>query len=442
VPTQLQAMRGVFTVLGLDDAAVTCVRMRDEIDRLSNTEVDPTLSGPQAVFERLATNLGQLGFLIDMLSVQAPLAKAMFRFDEARGELVATVERERRSPRPRTPVPAAVIAAPAAQPIPTPAAPAPSPSLAPEPVRAPEPAPLSLADFDLPDLELPPLDAQGPEATQPLELDTQPGSFAHVATEPMGLRELAPAPVPAPEPLAPLHLDLGAAAAPDVPEDEAAIDAEMLEIFLEEANEVIGSAREATAELRDTPTDRAQLTNVRRAFHTLKGSGRMVGLNAFGEGAWACEQLFNALIADEKPADHALLQFTVAALDELDSWRAAIEAGDAAGRSPASLRAQADRLRLGAPAPVALAPELEASAQEEVEVPVEATVEATAEALAPSTEAEEVLDISSLDGLTVEEQAPAPEMVEEALDLDLALPDLGADIDFSATLSLKFVSMC
>src|SRR5690606_19234768 len=60
-------------------------------------------------------------------------------------------------------------------------------------------------------------------------------------------------------------------------------DDEMLEVFLEEAREVIGDARQAQAQLAEAPDDVALLTTLRRAFHTLKGSSRMVGLASFGE---------------------------------------------------------------------------------------------------------------------------------------------------------------
>jgi chemotaxis protein histidine kinase CheA len=40
-----------------------------------------------------------------------------------------------------------------------------------------------------------------------------------------------------------------------------------------------------------------EMTSVRRAFHTLKGSS-LVGLKDFGEAAWGCEQLFSARLAD------------------------------------------------------------------------------------------------------------------------------------------------
>jgi chemosensory pili system protein ChpA (sensor histidine kinase/response regulator) len=86
---------------------------------------------------------------------------------------------------------------------------------------------------------------------------------------------------------------------------------------------------------------------VRRAFHTLKGSARMVGLDDFGEGAWACEQLYNARLGEAQPsADAALLAFTAEALDYFSRWREQI-AGTEPGHSlPDPLRRSADALRL------------------------------------------------------------------------------------------------
>src|SRR5690606_2834262 len=42
--------------------------------------------------------------------------------------------------------------------------------------------------------------------------------------------------------------------------------------------------------------DRSALAEVRRAFHTLKGSGRMVGASTIGELAWAVENMLNRVI--------------------------------------------------------------------------------------------------------------------------------------------------
>ena len=84
VPGQLNAMRGVFSVLGLDHASQAVVRMRDDVDALAIASGDQL---DNKAVERLASNLGSLGFLIDMLSVQPAMAKSLFAFDAASGLL-------------------------------------------------------------------------------------------------------------------------------------------------------------------------------------------------------------------------------------------------------------------------------------------------------------------------------------------------------------------
>jgi chemosensory pili system protein ChpA (sensor histidine kinase/response regulator) len=87
------------------------------------------------------------------------------------------------------------------------------------------------------------------------------------------------------------------------------VDQELLEIFLEEATEVVGTIRENLDIIRASPHERESLTTIRRGYHTLKGSGRMVGLNDLGEVAWNCEQALNKWLKDEKPASSSLMLF-------------------------------------------------------------------------------------------------------------------------------------
>ena len=54
---------------------------------------------------------------------------------------------------------------------------------------------------------------------------------------------------------------------------------------------MIETAQGALAQLANSPANLEQLTTVRRAFHTLKGSSRMVGLKEFGDAGWVCEQV-------------------------------------------------------------------------------------------------------------------------------------------------------
>jgi chemosensory pili system protein ChpA (sensor histidine kinase/response regulator) len=72
--------------------------------------------------------------------------------------------------------------------------------------------------------------------------------------------------------------------------------------------------------LHHDPAALPEQTVLRRAFHTLKGSSRMVGLSEFGEAAWALEQLHNAWLAEQKPASPALLSLSIQALNQLARW--------------------------------------------------------------------------------------------------------------------------
>ncbi len=74
------------------------------------------------------------------------------------------------------------------------------------------------------------------------------------------------------------------------------IDPEILEIFIEEAEEELAVIEEYLPRWCDNRDDRDALTTFRRSFHTLKGSGRLVGAKVIGEYAWSVENLLNRII--------------------------------------------------------------------------------------------------------------------------------------------------
>lgn len=93
------------------------------------------------------------------------------------------------------------------------------------------------------------------------------------------------------------------------PADEETVDDELLEVFLEETEEVLAALREYLPQwigsLSDARSNTTALTEVRRAFHTLKGSGRMVRALILGELAWAVENLLNRILENSvKPDQH------------------------------------------------------------------------------------------------------------------------------------------
>ena len=73
-------------------------------------------------------------------------------------------------------------------------------------------------------------------------------------------------------------------------------DPEFLELFIEEAKEEIGIIRSELSRLKENKSDKDAMQTLRRSFHTLKGSGRMVGAQLIGEFAWSLENLLNRAI--------------------------------------------------------------------------------------------------------------------------------------------------
>jgi len=83
---------------------------------------------------------------------------------------------------------------------------------------------------------------------------------------------------------------------PVVAPDAEHLDPELLELFIEEAREEHASIKRKLPAWQEEPDDMEKLITVRRSFHTLKGSGRMVGAERIGEYAWCVENLLNRLI--------------------------------------------------------------------------------------------------------------------------------------------------
>jgi len=83
---------------------------------------------------------------------------------------------------------------------------------------------------------------------------------------------------------------------PVVSDHTAQMDPEIIELFIEEAKEEIASIKRHLPVWAASPDDMEKLITVRRSFHTLKGSGRMVGAERIGEYCWAVENLLNRLI--------------------------------------------------------------------------------------------------------------------------------------------------
>ena len=362
VPAQLSSMRGVLSVLGMDQASQAALHMRDAVDALAQTEVDPQRAIQTGTFDRLADNLGALSFLIDMLSVQPQLAKSLFRFDAETGSLSAVMGKsDRVSAFAQLDEPQAAVGEQAPQvPLLTQVqalGAAASQSALSDQALALEAERLSqqAVAADLPELArlLSHAHAGLRESVDPAR---RRALRAELAAAVLGLAD----PGPQAEPVAAAALS-GKPTPPGGTGLED--DPEMRDIFIEEAREVVADALAAVERLQGAGEALQDMTVVRRAFHTLKGSSRMVGLRDFGEAAWSCEQLFNARLAQAPHMDAPLQLLTTEALDYFGGWAEAIAAGRDQGHHSAPVTRAADALRLdGSRVPIVPPTALDATA--------------------------------------------------------------------------------
>ncbi|ARU05258.1 hypothetical protein CCO03_11720 [Comamonas serinivorans] len=313
----LTQMRGVLSVLGVNQAAQAVEHMRHVVDGFiaeaeERKAQDQDLTGlaSPAQIESLGNSMGVLGLMVDMLNYQHALAKKLFVFDAESGELRAIMGRE-------------VDGDDADD--------------GGEDLRVPDvPA---LTDVSPAGLEA--LAQQAALADQPeLAASAQQAAKAAALDDPEALAqalekvEQLTAPVTQPAPLS-----AATAPAEDI-EDE-----DLKDIFLDEARDVVAQGQAAVVALTDAPSDQDLLGDLRRAFHTLKGSSRMVGLNEFGEAAWSLEQLLNVWRAENRPATPELRDLCQQALTGFGDWVEDIATGQHGRWSAAPFRFSADAMR-------------------------------------------------------------------------------------------------
>lgn len=110
---------------------------------------------------------------------------------------------------------------------------------------------------------------------------------------------------------------LGEAPVESPPAERDAIEPELLGVFVEEAREEIDRIRSVLPAWEANPADAESLARLRRSFHTLKGSGRMVGARSVGEFAWAVESLLNRVISGTLPRTGEMMELLASAVAAL-----------------------------------------------------------------------------------------------------------------------------
>ncbi|HEY4542969.1 MAG TPA: Hpt domain-containing protein [Noviherbaspirillum sp.] len=330
--TALYQIEGALAVLDHEDAVRTLRHTREAVQRFRNGQEEASAS--QQDFQQVAQNVGALSFFIEALHLPSEQATRRFAFDEQRGVFEANLIEKRKPGSPPSPKVIEVADTPAVASV-APSEPAPQ-----EPVSLTEVV-LTVEDelirHQRDSVELAKslrdepnnadLKQQLKHSLEQVHLDAtlldnpELSGRARAGLEMLERTDFSATP----EALGEITSNARPSAAPPVvpasslPSDEE-IDAELLEIFLAEAEEVLTTVGQTLPESRNHPHDQEHLTTLRRCFHTLKGSGRMVGLVAFGEAAWGIEQVLNLRLSESKPGDADLYALLEKAAEFLGGW--------------------------------------------------------------------------------------------------------------------------
>ena len=109
--------------------------------------------------------------------------------------------------------------------------------------------------------------------------------------------------------------------------DHPAIDPEILPVFLEDAHQALLQLEEALPAWDADMGDEQAIGLARRAFHTLKGSGRMVEAGEIAELAYDAETLFNRIRGRQREASAGCRHWIRAAYEAVRDWVVALERG-------------------------------------------------------------------------------------------------------------------
>ena len=130
---------------------------------------------------------------------------------------------------------------------------------------------------------------------------------------------------------------------PSVPVADEADD--LLGVFIEESNEIVAVLAQHVQRCREALSNHAALTEIRRGFHTLKGSSRMVGLTALSASAWALEDLLTSWLEQHKPATPTLLDLLALGQRRFAEWTGALKLDGCVNADNAELLAGAARMK-------------------------------------------------------------------------------------------------
>jgi chemotaxis protein histidine kinase CheA/CheY-like chemotaxis protein len=137
----------------------------------------------------------------------------------------------------------------------------------------------------------------------------------------------------------------------NVPPLAETADPELVKLFIEEAHEELEKIKKFFPAWDQNPMEREALVTVRRSFHTLKGSGRMVGARELGEFAWSIENLLNRVLDNTLTRSPAIVEVLRDSVNALPGMIEQLETGRAPRIDSQVIAARANALASGKPLP-------------------------------------------------------------------------------------------
>jgi len=125
------------------------------------------------------------------------------------------------------------------------------------------------------------------------------------------------------------------------------IDEDIREVFIEEFDEELENLGNLLPAWRSAPANMERLRPVRRVFHTLKGSGRLVGARTLGEFSWKIESMLNRVLDGSRPASPAVIALVTRAYEVLPELNAALRGTGAIQSDLLAIQDVADRVAAG-----------------------------------------------------------------------------------------------
>ncbi|KWV12507.1 Hpt domain-containing protein, partial [Xanthomonas translucens] len=130
-------------------------------------------------------------------------------------------------------------------------------------------------------------------------------------------------------------------------DDGGDIDADIREVFLEEFDEELVNLGNLLPAWRAAPNQLESLRPIRRVFHTLKGSGRLVGARVLGEFSWKIESMLNRVLDGTRAASPAVVTMVELAYEVLPQLNAALRGHGVIHADLDAIQAVADRVAAG-----------------------------------------------------------------------------------------------